>query len=141
MKKFFLTIAFILSSTSSLFAQKDSTVFKGHFYNDEYKVYLQIDFYNKNIEVPEHALFGNLPGYFGKRMNNFYWLITSSKVISDNNAEFSMVNDYGSEDLKASLKKQSDSTYIFRQESGSTLKVANNKKWLKLPKELIFMKK
>jgi hypothetical protein len=51
-----------------------------------------------------------------------------------------MVNDYGSEDLNAELILNSDSTYILRQLQGSTIKVAGKNKWIKLPKELKFVK-
>ena len=33
-----------------------------------------------------------------------------------------------------------DTTYILLQESGSTIKLARNRKWLKLPQKLIFKK-
>lgn len=132
----------ILSAASiSISAQRDSTSFKGYFYNSEYDVYINMNLYDKNISVPNHTLFGDLPGYLGKRMNNFYWLITSGKVKSANKAELSLINDYGSEDLKATLNKKNDSTYILQQESGSVLKVANKGKWQKLPKELELKKK
>lgn len=140
MRKYIFTMI-MLTMAAGTSAQKDSTSFKGHFYNDEYKVYLYIDLYNMNVEVPNHSMFGNLPGYLGKQLNNFYWLVTSGKIKNGHHAELSMVNDYGSEDMKASLKKKNDSIYILRQEEGSTLKVANKGKWQKLPKELILKKK
>jgi hypothetical protein len=52
-----------------------------------------------------------------------------------------MVNDFGSEDLTASLTYINDSTYIFRQEEGSTVKIPKNGKWQKLPKKLTFKRK
>lgn len=52
-----------------------------------------------------------------------------------------MVNDFGSEDLIASLTCVNDSTYIFRQEKGSTVKIPKNGKWQKLPKTLKFKRK
>ena len=47
-----------------------------------------------------------------------------------------LINDYGSEDLTATLTRKNDSIYILKQESGSTLKVPKNSKWQKLPKVL-----
>lgn len=140
MRKTVFTLILSVASIN-IFAQKDSTSFKGHFTNSEYDVYITLNLYDKDISVPNHTLFGDLPGYLGKRMNNFYWLITSGKVKSATKAELSLINDYGSEDLKATLIKKNDSTYILRQESGSALKVANKGKWQKLPKELEFKKK
>jgi len=123
------------------FAQKDSTSFKGYLYNDEYNVYMNINLYDKNINVPNHELFGEMPGYLGKRMNDFFWLITSGKIKSPVKAELKMINDYGSEDQNATLTKVNDSTYILRQGNGSIIKVANKGKWQKLPKEMKFKKK
>jgi hypothetical protein len=45
-----------------------------------------------------------------------------------------MINDYGSEDLTATLTAENDSLYVLKQIDGSTLKVPNNGKWQKLPK-------
>ena len=47
-----------------------------------------------------------------------------------------MINDYGSEDLTATLTAENDSVYVLKQIEGSTLKIPNNGKWLKLPKTL-----
>ena len=140
MKKSILTLALFTTAIIAM-GQSDSTTFKGHFYNEEYNVYLNIDLYSMEVEVPNHSLFGNLPGYFGKKLNNFYWLVTSGKIKNKNNAELSLINDYGSEDLKATLKKENDSLFILKQENGSPLKVPNKGKWQKLPKELKMIKK
>ena len=51
------------------------------------------------------------------------------------------INDYGSEDLKASLSKKEDGTIILKQLNGSDLKVPNNGKWQKIPKEITLKKK
>ena len=141
MKKYFFTL--ILASIAALTKAQDSNsnTFKGYFYNDEYNVFLNIDFYSMEVEVPNHSLYGNLPGYLGKKLNNFYWVITSAKIKDKRKAELSLINDYGSEDLKASLRKENDSIYIFKQENGSPLKVPNNGKWLKLPKEFKLKKR
>lgn len=135
----YTVMLFLLPFTS--YAQQDCSTFKGYFYNEEYSVYLSIDFYEQNIEVPEHEMLGLLPGYMGKRKNNFYWLVTSGKIKNSNVAELSMINDYGSEDLEATLKKKNDSIFIFKQESGSPLKLASKGKWVKMPKTMIFKKK
>ncbi len=100
-----------------------------------------MNLHSNNIIVPGHEMFGSLPGYLGKKNNNFFWLITSGKIIECDKSEFDLVNDYGSEDLKVSFIKKNDSIYILRQESGNSLKVPNNRKWQKLPKEMEFKKK
>ena len=52
-----------------------------------------------------------------------------------------MVNDTGSDDLRATLTQLNDSTYVLRQGSGATIKVPNNNKWQKLPGTLTFIRR
>ena len=40
----------------TLHAQKDN-VFKGYLYNDEYQVYIEMDFYHNTIKVPGQEIF------------------------------------------------------------------------------------
>lgn len=121
-------------------AQSDSTMFHAYIINKEYDVYLRINLYDNDIKVPGQELYGELPGFLGKNHNSFCWLITDADV-KDNTATLSMINDYGSEDLTASLTAKNDSTYVLKQLQGSTLKVPKNGKWQKLPKVLEFKKK
>ena len=133
-KLLFILIAYQFSLITC-FAQSDSTTFRAYLYNNEYELYLRINFYEENIEVPGQELYGPLPGFLGKKNNSFCWVITAAKV-HDKTATLSLINDYGSEDLTATLTQQNDSTYILKQTSGSTLKVPKNGKWQKLPKTL-----
>lgn len=145
MKKFILSAVF-LSMTCGISAQtpstgKDSTIFKGYLYNDKYDVYIQMDFYNNNITVPYQEIYGNLPGFFGDRQDGRKWLFTDAKIKDHKTATIQIINDYGSEDLVATLKQINDTTFELKQESGSTLKIARNRKWQKMPKTLEFIKK
>lgn len=123
-------------ATTVCTAQDEGKTFKGFFHNEEYSVYLRINLHDNDVDVPNHEIFGQLPGYLGKDRNSFYWLITSAKIKNERKAELSLINDYGSEDLTATLTKQNDSTFVLKQEDGSALKVPNKGKWQKLPKEL-----
>jgi hypothetical protein len=134
------TIAFLLLCTG-VQAQTNSTAFRAYLYNNVYNVYLRINFHDQNIEVPGQELYGQLPGYLGKVNNSFCWVIVSCKVKNENEAELKLINDFGSEDLSATLTRENDSTYILRQVSGSTIKVPNKGKWQRLPKKLDFKKK
>ena len=140
MKKLLLTIVFGIVAASAL-AQSAGKIFRGHLYNSEYEVYLRIDFYDESVTVPGNELYGKLPGYLGKKNNSFCWAITAAKMKDEKTAELSLINDYGSEDLTATLTLQNDSTYVLKQEKGSTLKVPKNGKWQKLPKTLPFIRK
>ena len=66
---------------------------------------------------------------------------TPGWFIEGRKAELEMVNDTGSDDLRATLEQKDDSTYVLRQGNGSTIKVPNNNKWQKLPNTLVFKRK
>ena len=136
MKKIFVTFVLALI-ISPVFAQKSKEPFRAYLFNKEYSVYLRINFYDEDITVPGQDLYGKLPGYLSKQHNSFCWLITSAEV-KGKTATLQMINDYGSEDLTATLTAENDSVYVLRQIDGSTLKVPNNGKWQKLPKSLEF---
>ena len=76
-----------------------------------------------------------------KKNYSFYWVITSCRVKSEKEAELQLINDFGSEDLSATLLRKNDSIYVLRQDKGSTLKVPTKGKWQKLPKTLEFKKR
>lgn len=122
------------------FAQKDSKIFKGYLSNNEYEVYLQINFYQNDIKVPGQEIFGTIAGFLGDRKDSRKWLITDA-AIEGKTAHLSIINDYGSEDLIADLTLESDGTYSLKQITGSNIKIARNRKWVKIPKKLTFMKK
>ena len=122
-----------------IFAQKDSTIFKGYLSNNEYEVYLQINFYQNDIKVPGQEIFGTIAGFLGDRKDSRKWLITDA-AIEGKTAHLSIINDYGSEDLTADLTLESDGTYSLKQIAGSNIKIARNRKWVKIPKKLTFTK-
>lgn len=134
MKKTIATILLLLSLLQAN-AQEKSGPFRAYLFNKEYNVFLKIDFYKQDITVPGQDLYGELPGYLSKRSNTFCWLITSVDV-KENTATLQMINDYGSEDLTATLTAKSDSIFVLKQIDGGTLKVPNNGKWQKLPKAM-----
>ena len=134
-RKFIFTLLLIMNCLGSM-AQKDDKSFHAYLYNNEYNVYLNINLYGQDVEVPGQALYGQLPGFLGKKNNSFCWVITSCQVIDEQHATLQLINDYGSEDLKATLIRENDSLYVLKQGSGSTIKVPNNGKWQKLPKTL-----
>jgi len=136
MKKLFSLVFAILFAMPAI-GQEKNKPFRAYLLNKEYEVYLRIDFYEESITVPGQELYGQLPGYLGKLHNSFCWVITSA-TIEDNTARIAMINDFGSEDLIATLTCENDSLYRLKQIEGSTLKVPKNGKWQKLPKTLEF---
>ena len=135
MKKTIFSILLIICSIG-LFAQQKDDTFRAYLYNNDYEVFMHINLYDQNIEVPQHELYGPVPGYLGKRHNSFCWVITSCQVKDDKKAELQLINDFGSEDLTATLERRSDSIYVLKQGNGSTIKVPHKGKWRKLPKTL-----
>jgi len=140
MKKTLLTLTLGMACLYG-YAQNSTKVFKGYMWNEEYQVYLQIDFYNETVNVPGNELYGLLPGYLGKKNNSFCWPITAATIKDEKTATLSLINDYGSEDLTATLTQRDDTTFVLKQEKGSSLKVPKNGKWQKLPKTLPFIRK
>ena len=109
--------------------------------NKEYNVFLHLNLYEETIPIPGQDILGNTFGYLKKPTDSRVWIVTGATISKDGKkAALEMVNDYGSEDLNAELILNSDSTYILRQLQGSTIKVAGKNKWIKLPKELKFVK-
>lgn len=137
MTKKILLAACLAMLATGIQAQKN---FRAYLYNNEYNVYLRINFYDQDISVPGQDLYGKLPGYLGKLHNSFCWVITDCEVKDEQHAEMQLINDFGSEDLTATLTWLNDSTYELKQGAGSTIKVPNKGKWQKLPKTLILKK-
>ena len=135
MKKLFI-LMFVLLVSVKLAAQSDK-VFHTYIYNDEFKVYMDINLYENNVIVPDQELFGEIPGYFGAKRDQRKWLITSAKIDGKNSATLEIVNDYGSEDLTATLTyNPEDGSYVLKQKSGSRIKIVVNRKWVKIPAQL-----
>ena len=125
------------SSTNGKIAQNNDSIFKARLVNDEFQVWMDIDFYHNNITVPRQEIFGEVPGYFGAVRDTRKWII-SDATIKGKKAVLTIINDYGSEDLKAELKRNSNGTYTLTRIEGSTMKIVVNNKWVKIPKEIIF---
>lgn len=118
-------------------AQQTGTKYNGVFYNEEYQVYIHLNVTEKNIEVPDHEIFGPLPGYLEKKGNPFFWMITDAETGNKGKyVKLDLINDYGSEDLVANLRQKNDSLFLLEQKEGSILKVASKGKWVKIPKTL-----
>ena len=139
MKKIIISVlvAFFTVSANA----QGSSIFKGYIYNGDYQVYINMDLYKNNITVPNQEIYGELPGYFGANRDTRKWLFTSAEITDSTTAKLDITNDYGSEDLEATLKKLPNGTYELEQKEGSTMKIAVNRKWVKIPKKIIFTKR
>ena len=140
--KSLLTAVFILLFPASVFLSsvqaQTQPVFSGHIENKEYGVYIYMDFYHSAVTVPGQELFGEVAGYLGQTTDSRKWIVLEAEVTTPVTAQLTIVNDYGSEDLTATLTLEADGTYTLHQTQGSALKIVANKKWVKLPKRLTF---
>ena len=136
MKRIYFAIVMLFSFV--LVSAQESRPFKGKIVNDEYQVWIEMDFYESTVVVPEQEIFGEVAGYLGAKRDPRKWIVTSVEMKNATTARLEIVNDYGSEDLTASLTLNRDGTFTLKQLDGSTIKIAVNKKWVKLPKTLVF---
>lgn len=111
----------------------------GKFRNDEYKVYIVVDIDSQKVMVPGQEIFGEMAGYLGAERDSRLWFFTAAERISTNKAKVWITNDYGSEDLEATLTLNADGSVSLKQGSGSRIKIVVDRKWQKLPSELVFV--
>lgn len=130
----------LLISCIAAMAQKEANVFTGYLYNSEYQVFLKINFVEKNVVSETQPLFGEMPGYLGAKRDLREWFITDAKVVNKKTAKLDITNDYGSEDLTATLTYDGKGKYTLTQTGGSRLKIAVNRKWVKIPMKLELVK-
>ena len=136
MKRIYFAIVMLFSFV--LVSAQESRPFKGKIVNDEYQVWIEMDFYESTVVVPEQEIFGEVAGYLGAKRDPRKWIVTEAQMEGKSAARLEIINDYGSEDLVASLTRNADCTYTLRQLNGSTIKIAVKGKWVKLPKVLVF---
>lgn len=120
-------------------AQTDST-FNVTLHNDEYKIYITMNLYDKDVDVLGQAVLGKVDGFIASKQSSSKWIIVSSRIISKTEAEIEVINDYGSEDFMAVIKRNADGTYSYTKKGGSTLKFAVRGKWQKIPGSLELVK-
>ena len=120
--------------------KEDQEPFIGEYQNDEFKIFIRINFSDKNITVPKQDILGELDGYIGSTQCDHVWPIVSSEV-NGSNATLEIINNFGSEDFTATLTKNADGTLTLKHIEGSTLKFPVNKKWQKIPSKIVFHRK
>lgn len=140
MKKIFFAFTILFISVFHAQAQTNK-LFEGYYLNDEHQVFIRISLYDKNMKIPGQEFLGDVSGYIGSKKDNRLWFIMDSKMTSSSTAQLSIINDYGSEDLEASLTFANDSVCTLKQLAGSQIKFAMNNKWVKVPKMLVLKRK
>ena len=136
-----LLFLFVMSLVSAAAVAQQGRLFDTTIRNEEYKIYIRLNLYDKNITVPGQDVLGEVDGYFGSTQSSTKWIVVASRLIDGRTAEIEVANDYGSEDFTAVLEVEKDGTYSYKKKDGSTLKFAVKGKWQKLPGSLEFKKK
>ena len=121
-------------------AAQEARPFDATIHDDEHKIFIKMDLYDKDISVPGQDVLGKVDGYIGSKQSRTTWMIISSTLVDERTAEIEVINDYGSEDFTAELKANPDGTYTYRKKDGSTLKFAVKGKWQKIPSRVEFRK-
>ena len=134
MKKLILTCLLAIIAVMA-----SAQTMKGYYYNDEYQLYLRINAEEQNVVVPDQEIYGELPGYFGSKRDGRLWLITEAKMKDKNKLYITVINDYGSEDFEAVLSEDKEHRITMKHKSGSTFKIVVNKKYVKIPKEIVLV--
>ena len=129
------TIVTVLMTCMSLFVSAQSM--NGYYYNDEYQVYLRINAESQDVTVPGQEIYGELTGYFGSKRDGRLWLITDAKKTEKNKLLITVINDYGSEDFEALLQEDNEGRITMKHKSGSTFKIVVDRKYVKIPKEIV----
>ena len=136
-----LLFLFVMSLVSAAAVAQQGRPFDTTIRNEEYKIYIRLNLYDKNITVPGQDVLGEVDGYLGSTQSSTKWIVVASRLIDGRTAEIEVVNDYGSEDFTATLKVNDDGTYEYKKDGGSTLKFAVRGKWQKIPGNLELVRK
>lgn len=122
----------------SVAAQTEDDTFKGCIRNEEYSIYIMMNFSDKDVLVPGQEMLGEVCGYIGSDKSKHVWFITTAEVTDGKKAFIEVVNNYGSEDFTAKLSLNRDGTYTLRHTGGSTMKFPIGGKWQKIPGSVVF---
>lgn len=137
-KKIILNVLLFL--LTGICQAQEKRPFRANLYNKEYDVLLHINFYDNDIKIPQQPIFGEMPGYLEYEKDTRVWIIVSAELTAENKAKLEIANDYGSEDLEATLTVDKNGEYKLKQGNGSRIKISVDRKWVKLPNELKFIK-
>ena len=85
-----IVLLLLMAASLTAITQKPAN-FKGRMVNDEYQVYINIDFYRQRIVVPGQEILGQLAGYLGDECDGRKWLFTEAKVETDAKATIAVM--------------------------------------------------
>ena len=84
-------------------------VFKTKIYNKEHDLVMDINLYEEKVRIPGQEVLGLVYGYLKKTTDSRVWIVMGVEISDDGrSARIEMINDYGSEDLEASIAVGAD---------------------------------
>lgn len=137
MKRLFSII--LLTLFFCILTRAQDNGFKGRYDNQELGVYITINLYDKDVTIPGQEFLGEVVGFIGDKMDSRKWIIIEGSVKNTTTSEVEIINEEGSEDLKATLQYNAEEkTITLTQKNGSTIRFVRNRKWKKLPEKVVF---
>lgn len=135
MKRAFFTLILSCCSLFSLYAQENTL--NGMFYNEERHIQLKLNLDAKNIPVPGLEV-DSCYGYVRGNVNGM-WVILKIKNRSEKRALVRAISERGADAQDLDLQL-TDEGVILRQVNGAYIKGIADRKYVKLPKELLLSK-
>ena len=135
MKRIAMLVMLVLGICMPMSAQQ---IFKGHFLNDENKIQMELNLYNDSIPVPgieDETCYGYLRGNL-----NGTWVILKVITLEEAKAVFRASCDNGSDSQNVELTVNKDGKLEMKQLNDALIKTIDGKKYVKLPKSVIFYK-
>lgn len=131
-----LCAAIMFMTSTTVFCQ---TGYKGFFRSDELKASLMLNLENNDITIEDLGLDGTY-GYMKGNLNAT-WVVLKVKKIDKKKAVVRMVSDNGNDGQDVELVLTNDGDLILKLVGGEqNIKTVSNRKYVKLPKEVIFKK-
>lgn len=125
----FLTFGYIKASSQ--------LNFKGNFVNEELQIRLALNLYEDNIPVPGFEL-DSCYGYLQGRINGV-WIILQVTTVDQDEAHVRAVSERGG-DAQDLLMTFDGGKIFVRQIKGACIKGVSERKYKKLPKDMVFEK-
>ena len=131
-----LCAAIMFMTSATVFCQ---TGYNGFFRSDELKASLMLNLENNDITIEDLGLDGTY-GYMKGNLNAT-WVVLKVKKIDKKKAVVRMVSDNGNDGQDVELVLTNDGDLILKLVGGEqNIKTVSNRKYVKLPKEVIFKK-
>lgn len=131
-----LCAAVMFMTSANVFCQ---TGYKGFFRSDDLKASLMLNLENNDITIEDLGIDGTY-GYMKGNLNAT-WVVLKVKKIDKKKAVVRMVSDNGNDGQDVELILTNNGDLILKLVGGEqNIKTVSNRKYVKLPKEVIFKK-